>query len=160
MKKRIKKTALFTIVFGLLLLVPSIYFGYLEYSSGTLEKDFVGIILGFVAGLLFLVFGFIWFFRHRKSGDTITQLKRHGKKIHARYLKQEETNHSAHGHTGRIIFLQGEGSNRVFQTKPIFSEFSIKWLEEHVFDIYIDTDNFDNYYIDIEKHFGEPILYK
>ena len=165
MKKRIKKTALFMIIFGLVILLASLWFGYGEYEVliqngiNNISEDSLGIIIGLISGLIFLIIGLIWFFRYRTNHSGNARLKRHGKKTHARFLHQQETDHEIDGHIGIILYLQGEGSNRIFQTQPIFSEFSIKWLEEHVFDVYISTTNSDEYYIDMEKHFGEPLVH-
>jgi hypothetical protein len=121
------------------------------------NREIIGIIVGFVLGLLFFIIGLIWFSHHRKRFDEVALLKRYGRKVHARFVRSDFTSYVTDDQRGIILYLQQEEGERVFQTHPIFSEFSIKWLEEHIFDVYIDAKNNDNYYIDIEKHFGHPI---
>jgi len=165
MKKRVKKRALFLILFGVILLSVSIYFGYQKYLfSGTEIIDYVnneimGMLLGLVFGILFLIIGIIWMIRHRRNFDGLVALKRHGKKVHARFLRKEMTGYEVYGHLGTILFLQEDGGDTIFQTQPIFSEFSIKDIEEHVFDVYINDINRNDYYVDIEKHFGSTVRY-
>ena len=158
-KKRIKKTALFMIFFGCTLTALSLYYGYTGNIINNL-KDSLGIVLGLVFGLVFLIFGVLWFTKHRPQYHQDVELKRYGKKIQARFMRSENMNHTIDGHDGVTFFLKEEQGERVFQTKPVFSEYSIKWLEEHLFDVYIDSNNGDNYYIDLEKHFGEPKPHK
>lgn len=116
----------------------------------------IGIIIGFVLGLVFFIIGLVWFFKHRKKFDEAARLKRYGRRVHARFVRRDTTNYEMNDRRGVILYLQQEDGERIFQTQPIFSEFSIKWLEEHLFDVYIDNRNNDNYYVDIEKHFGHP----
>jgi len=224
MKTRIKKTALFMLVVGLIVVAISAYFALKQYSliqngelvqggvsqiisissdDGTTYKPEVtynwqgtqqvyvpsysssinnrrvgdtvqlrvsergvtldgfhtgwtGMIIGFVLGLIFFIIGLLWFLRHIQRYDRAVKLKRYGRRVNARFIRKDVTNYKVNNQAGNILYLQEEGSDRVFQTHPIFSEFSIKWLEEHLFDVYVDTANPDEYYVDIEKHFGEP----
>lgn len=116
----------------------------------------LGLLVGLVLGLVFLIIGIVWFSRHRTRHDKYSRLKLHGRRVHARYVRQEITNYEMNDQKGVILYLQQEDGERIFQTQPIFSEFSIQWLEEHIFDVYVDTRDPNNYYIDIEKHFGHP----
>jgi len=225
MKKRIKKTALFLVGFGLAILITSGFFAYKQYelittgekitgrvlriieiqgddgstykpeisyaykgkeliytpnfSSSSISKRagdpvklFVsdkgvtpaGINAGWIAlgigaalGFLAFVIGLVWFFRHRRRYDERTRLKRYGRRIQGRFARKDTTDYQINDQPGNILYVEETGGEkRMFKTKPIFSEFSIAWLEEHVFDIYIDTKNPEKYYIDIEKHFGHP----
>ena len=224
MKTRIKKTALFMLIIGLVIAVVSGYFALKQYTlvqNGTLVQGeitrvisiqgddgttykpevtflwkgqeriyrpsysssinnrvigdksdlrvsdngvtfdgfhagLIPLAMGLGFGLLFFIIGLVWFMRHIKRYDTATRLKRYGRRVHARFIRKDTTSYKINNQSGVILYLQEDGSDRIFQTHPIFSEFSIKWLEEHLFDVYVDTANPNEYYIDIEKHFGEP----
>lgn len=228
MKRRFKKTAIFMVVIGLVILAISLYFGFRSYqilkegelvsgtvtdivridgndgttykpeilykwkgreqfyipsfSSKSISKkvgdivwlrvgdkgvvmdgfngEWISIILGLVFGIIFFVVGLVWFLRHKRNYDMMARLKRYGRRVHARFIKRESTPYQINNQSGNILYLQEENGDRIFQTKPIFSDFSIKWLEEHLFDVYVDTSNPDEYYVDIEKHFGEPQIHK
>lgn len=112
--------------------------------------------IGVIAGLLFIILGMIWIIRHRRNFDEIARLKRFGRRVQARFTRKETTNIAIDNQYGTILYFQGEDSNRMYSTKPIYSDFSIKWLEEHSFDVYIDPRDHSKYYVDIEKHFGHP----
>ena len=114
----------------------------------------LGIMIGLIVGAFFFVFGLVWFRRHRKHFDEVARLKRFGNRVQARFVKQETTNISINDQHGVILSFQGEGSNRIFKTSPIHSQFSIKWLEEHSFDVYVDPSDHTKYFVDLEKHFG------
>ena len=116
----------------------------------------IGIIIGLGLGLGFCIVGLLWLLRHIHRYDRATRLKRYGRRVSARFIRRDTTHYKINDQAGSILYLQEEKGQRVFQTHPIFSDFSIKWLEEHIFDVYIDTANADEYYVDIEKHFGEP----
>ena len=224
MKTRIKKTALFMMVIGLIVIVISAYFALRQYNlmkngelisgqvtqiisiqsdDGTTYKPevsydwqgkkliyvpsysssvnnrrvgdtvslrvsdrgvtldgfhtgWLGMIIGFGLGTIFFVIGLLWFLRHIHRYDRAAKLKRYGRRVHARFVKKDTTSYTINNQAGNILYLQEENGQRIFQTHPIFSEFSVKWLEEHIFDVYIDTANPDEYYVDIEKHFGVP----
>lgn len=121
--------------------------------------NLVGVLLALVIGLAAFVFGVVWFFKSRKHFDEVARIKRYGNRVQARFIKKEPIGHNVGDNSGVILSFQGEGSNRVFKSKPIFSEFSIKWLEEHSFDVYVDPRDHSKYFIDLEKHFGHPQSY-
>lgn len=129
-------------------------------DSGVTFKGFngnlAGVLLAIGIGLATVIFGIIWFFKSRRHFDEVARLKQYGNRVQARFVKQESLGHSVDGHSGVILSFQGEGSNRIFKTPPIFSEFSIKWLEEHSFDVYVDPRDHSKYFVDLEKHFGHP----
>lgn len=228
MNTSIKKTPLFMIIFGLIVLGVSLYFGIKEYQilntgtnvSGTVTRIItlnnddgptykpeisyrhnnqdkiyipnyssssnnkivddsvelivspkgtrikginagnIALIISFFVGLVFSLVGLFWLKKHQKHFDEVARLKRHGTRVQARFVKQENSRLTINNTQGIILFFQEEDSNRVFNTKPIYSEFSIKWLEEHPFDVYVDPRNSSKYFIDIEKHFGHPQPYK
>lgn len=113
--------------------------------------------IGILVGLIFFIIGITWSYRHQKHFDEVARIKRVGIRVQARFIKKDSTSYTVNGQTGNTFFFQEEGGEqRIFQTKPIFSEFSIKWLEEHSFDVYVDPRNSTKYFIDIEKHFGHP----
>lgn len=120
----------------------------------------IGLAVGLLLGLITTILGVIWFFKHRKDFDNAARLKRYGRKVHARFMRKDATGYKVNNRSGFVLFLQEEDGERVFQTNPIFSEFSVKWLEEHLFDIYLDTRDDTNYYVDMEKHFGEPQVHE
>lgn len=131
---------------------------------GTRIKGFnpglIALVISIVTGFIFFIIGFLWFKKHRKHFDEIARLKRYGNRVQARFIKKEHSNVSINNQHGVILFFQEEDSNRVFNTKPIYSEFSIKWLEEHPFDVYVDPRNSSKYFVDMEKHFGHPQSHK
>lgn len=128
-------------------------------SIKSLYGEIIGVGIGMLAGLLFSIIGIIWIYKDRKHFDEIARLKKIGKRVQARFLRQESSQITINHQEGVILFFQEEDSNRVFHTRPIYSEFSIKWLEEHVFDVYVDSKNSTKYFVDIEKHFGHPQKY-
>lgn len=111
---------------------------------------------GLLLGLIFLIGGLVWMAKHIKRYDRVMRLKRFGKKVTARFIRKETTNYKMNNQEGVILYFQAERTERIFRTQPIFSDHSIKWLEEHIFDVYISTSKPDDYYVDLEKHFGEP----
>lgn len=117
----------------------------------------LGPLIGLLIGLLVLVISILSMIKGIKRSGNIATLKRFGRKINVRFVRKDTTSYRVNNQHGSILFFQEEGNDRVYQTHPIFSEFSVKWLEEHIFDVYIDTANPDNYYVDMEKHFGEPV---
>jgi hypothetical protein len=227
MKKPLKKTALFMIIFGCVVLIVSGYFSFKEYQvlstaidiQGTVTKiitlnsgeditykpeisyqynnmnqvytpnysstrnnyvvgdpvvlsvsekgtrikglnqGIIALALSLLTGLIFFIIGLKWLRRDKRDFDDIARLKRYGTRVQARFIKQESSV-TIGNQPGVILFLQEEDSNRVFNTKPIHSEFSIKWLEEHSFDVYVDPRNSLKYFVDIEKHFGHPQINK
>lgn len=116
----------------------------------------LGVGLGVIFGLLFFIGGLVWMIKHIHRYDKNVRLKRYGKKVTARYIRSEETSYEINNRVGTILYFKQERGDRIFRTHPIFSTFSIVWLEEHIFDVYIDPQNPDDYYVDLEKHFGEP----
>ena len=121
------------------------------------HQGLIGFILGAVLGLAFALAGLIWFLRHMRHYDKVTSLKRFGRRVTARFVRKDTTSYQINGQHGTIIYVQEDGGERrMFETKPIFSDFSIKWLESHAFDVYVDPANPDDYYVDLDKHFGEP----
>lgn len=124
------------------------------------HQGLIPLAMGLVFGIIFLTVGIVWFKRHIHRYDTAIRLKRYGRRVHARFFRKDTTRYTINNQSGTIIYLQEEGGERMFQTHPIFSEFSIKWLEEHIFDVYVDTANPDEYYVDMEKHFGQPEPHK
>ncbi|MFT7328358.1 MAG: hypothetical protein ACI870_000550 [Crocinitomicaceae bacterium] len=128
-------------------------------STGIFNISFIAPLIAFIIGLFVLVFGINSIAKGIRGVEKTTLLKRHGRKIHARFIRQDSANMPVNNQRGVILFFQEEDGEQVFQTHPIYSNYSIKWLEEHLFDVYIDTANADNYYIDMEKHFGEPVRY-
>ncbi len=119
----------------------------------------LGPLIGFGIGLLVLLLSVGSLIKGVKRQTKIAQLKRYGRKIHVRFARQETTNIKVNNQHGTILFFQEEGTGRIYQTHPIYSTYSIKWLEEHLFDVYIDTTDSNNYYVDMEKHFGEPVVH-
>lgn len=116
----------------------------------------LGVGLGVIFGLLFLVGGLVWMIKHIQRYDRNVRLKRYGKKVTARYIRSEETSYEINNRAGTILYFKQEGGEKIFRTPPIFSNFSIVWLEEHIFDVYVNPQNPEEYYVDLEKHFGEP----
>ncbi|MCI5051241.1 MAG: DUF3592 domain-containing protein [Candidatus Pacebacteria bacterium] len=129
-------------------------------NNGVTIKGFngnlVGIAVGFVIGLVMWILGLHWFIKHRKNFDEAARLKRYGRRVQARFIKRESSNMKINNQQGAILYFQEEGGDAIFHTKPIYSEFSIKWLEEHPFDVYVDTRDSSKYFVDLEKHFGHP----
>ena len=228
MKKPLKKTALFMMAFGFVVLVVSGYFSVKEYQILSTAVDVQGVVtniitvgsseditykpeiayqhnnlnqiytpnysnsrnnyiigdsvtlsvsekgtrikginqglialgISVIIGLFFFVIGFKWLRRHKRDFDEVARLKRYGTRVQARFIKQENSNLIINDQPGVILFFQEEDSNRIFHTKPIYSEFSIKWLEEHSFDVYVDPRKSLKYFIDLEKHFGHPQLHR
>lgn len=223
MKTRLRKTPLFLIFFGLILLAGGVFFGLREYTiitsgqavpatvihllesensdgkkfwrpefqyeiSGTyftyrpgyrlshpryrvgdtttlyvseqgvsmkeINPGFVGIGIAILSGFSFSLIGILWMFRQRKRYDSTVRLKRYGKKIAARFLYEEPTLYTLDDETGYILYFKEEKGERVFESKPVFSDLTIRKLEEHIFDVYVDQKNPQKYYVDIEKHFG------
>jgi len=227
MKKPLKKTALFMVFFGFLLLIISGYFSFKEYQIRTtavdvqgtvtriitpgsgedttykpeitytyndinqvyvpnhsstrnnymvddsivlvvsehgtrikkINQEMIALVLSILVGLIFFIFGLKWLRHSKRDFDDVARLKRYGTRVQARFIKQEASK-NINDQPGVILFFQEEDSHRIFKTKPIHSEFSIKWLEEHSFDVYVDSKNSFKYFIDIEKHFGHPQLHK
>lgn len=122
-----------------------------------IHNGIIAMAVAAIFGLLFIIIGVIWIVRRRKHFDEIARLKQTGRRVQARFIRKEKTNTAINDQYGTILYFQGEGSNRKYNTKPIYSEFSIQWLEEHVFDVYIDRYDHSKYYVDIEKHFGHPV---
>lgn len=119
----------------------------------------LGVALGVLFGLIFFIGGLMWMLKHIRRYDTVERLKRNGKKVTARYIRGEETSYEINNLPGMVLYFKQENGEQIFRTHPIFSVFSIKWLEEHIFDVYVDPKNPHEYYVDLEKHFGEPAKY-
>lgn len=109
-----------------------------------------------VIGLIILLSSIGLSIKSQKKYSAQVKLKRYGRKVTARYIRKDLTSYRINDQAGEILYFQQEGGEPVFQTAPIFSHFSIKWLEEHPFDVYVDVRNPAEYYVDLEKHFGEP----
>ena len=121
------------------------------------HQGLLGFAFGGVFGFIFALTGLMWFLRHMRRYDEVTRLKRFGRRVTARFVRKDTTSYKINNQHGTVIYVQEEGGEgRMFETKPIFSDFSIKWLEEHAFDVYVDPSNDEDYYIDLDKHFGEP----
>lgn len=121
-----------------------------------LNNGFLLSLLGlWIIGLWLLIWGIRSIRKHTRIQEKdIIKLKRFGVRVHARYLRQESSPHIIGESPGVILILQEEDGERVFSTKAIFSEYSVKWLEEHVFDVYVNPNNDLDYYVDLEKHYG------
>lgn len=118
----------------------------------------IALLISLICGVLLLSRGLRWILRHRQVlAHKIVYLKRHGKKVHARYLRTEESAQTKNGHQGKILVLQQEGGEHTFLSNPIFSEYSVRWLHEHIFDVYVHPKKPNIYYIDLEKHYGQDI---
>lgn len=117
----------------------------------------IAIGIAIISGVLFFVLGLRWFLSSYRHYNDTARLKRIGVRTQATFLQQQETRTMVDGHPGVILVLQDTSSSKTFKTKPIHSEFSIKWLEEHSFDVYVDPVDTNKYFIDLEKHFGHPV---
>ena len=170
---RIKKTAVFVIIFGFVFFVIGAYFGFQEYRTVSEERSITQIITigGFYSnwllygifvffGLLIFIIGIRWFMHSVHKHTKISHLKKYGQRVQAYFLRQESSEIRINNQEGVILYFQEKDGTRVFKTHPIFSTSSIKWLEEHVFDIYVGARDKEDYYIDLEKHFGEPRVYR
>jgi len=121
----------------------------------------ISLALVFLLSVFLILWGRKWTLRRSRIIRTnITQLKRHGRRVHAKYLYKEELPQIIDGHPGIVLILKEEKGETLFRTQPIFSEFSIRWLEDHVFDVYLSQKNKQDYYIDLEKHYGAHEKYK
>ncbi|MCA9352792.1 DUF3592 domain-containing protein [Patescibacteria group bacterium] len=128
-------------------------------TQGPLNVGFLVPLGGCLIGLVLILFGVRSWMHDVNRYHTYARLKRYGRRVSARFVRKDVTNYRINNQLGNILYVQEERGERVFQTHPIFSEFSIKWLEDHTFDVYVNPNNPDDYYIDIEKHFGEPAVH-
>lgn len=119
----------------------------------------------FIGGFLFLgivmtSIGLTQSVRHARRYHRGIRLKRTGKKIEARYIRSDYTDYTLNDQKGTILYFKADNDDQIFTTPPIFSDFSPEWLQSHVFDVYVNPHDSEDYYIDIEKYFGEPVKHR
>ncbi|MAQ76942.1 hypothetical protein CL684_00200 [Candidatus Campbellbacteria bacterium] len=146
-------------------LIPSqgeqvtLYIDGTRVTQGVWNIGFIAPLVFGLIGLLLVIYGIRSYIKDVKRHNLQDKLKRYGNRIQAYYVSSKKSNHAINKQYGTILFVQEENGERVFQSHPIFADFSTRFLESHNFDVYVDPTDASQYYVDVEKFFGNTVTF-
>lgn len=102
--------------------------------------------------LIFVVMLSISLFKIQK----IKKLTKNGRHMKARFVKQEQSSSMRNNVHGHYIFVQAD-DGVIYKSNKTFNIFAKTYLEDNIFNVYVDKQDPDDYYVEID---AEPIHQK